>query len=209
MANAGAVIPRQRGGGFSNTESEMSFASVADACNHFERVKERFLNINGWSDISNGLAEFRLTAPDGSPKAKDPEEGDYIRINLPAPPTATSGKYEWVKIEYIVSKKSIMSDYESVAILVRPAESPVDSEKGTAHFFKKDATSTFMVRRDNTTITAEVHGRNEKPNTDVTYLFDMLRNIFLSIGAILGFSKVQWKSLVNGLIGGEKEDTGA
>ncbi len=93
-----------------------------------------------------------------------------------------------------------MSDFDSAALLVRPSPDPQNSGHTTAHFFKEDATSTFMVRRDGNTITAEVHGRNETPNTDVNHFLDSVRNIIMSIGAILGFSKLQWKSLVQGLI---------
>lgn len=158
------------------------------------------MDINNWGQISNNLAEFKLTDAEGNLKMSRPEEGDHIRINLPAPGTAGSGAYEWVMIEYIVSKSSIMADYESAALLVRPAPNPVRGGGEIAHFFKDDATTTFLVRRDGNTIIAGVHGRNETPNTDVYTLLDSIRNIIVGIGAILGFSKVQWKSLVNGLI---------
>lgn len=35
---------------------------------------------------------------------------------------------------------------------------------------------------------------------DVNHFVNSVRNIIMSIGAILGFSKLQWKSLVKGLI---------
>jgi len=47
---------------------------------------------------------------------------------------------------------------------------------------------------------AEVNGRNEQPNTDAENLIDKARNIAVAAGAMLGFSKVQWKSLVDGLV---------
>jgi hypothetical protein len=49
-----------------------------------------------------------------------------------------------------------------------------------------------------------VYGRNEKPNTDTETLSDKARNAAVAGGAITGFSKLQWKSLVNGLV--KKED---
>jgi hypothetical protein len=45
-----------------------------------------------------------------------------------------------------------------------------------------------------------VYGRNEKPNLDTEKLADKLRNAAVAAGAITAFSKLQWKSLVNGLV---------
>ncbi|MES3018687.1 MAG: hypothetical protein V4721_12945 [Bacteroidota bacterium] len=200
-------IPKQKKGAQSNTISRVQHDSLSEACVHYAVVKGRLFDVNNWGEISNNLAEFKLADPVGNLKDGIPEKGDLIRINLPAPGTETSGDYEWVRIEYILIKKSIMADNESAAIIVRPAENPETKDGQTAHFFKEDATSTFIVERRSTTISAEVHGRNENPNTSVNSLYDKLRNLIVSIGAILGFSKVQWKSFVNGLIQLEHENT--
>jgi hypothetical protein len=45
-----------------------------------------------------------------------------------------------------------------------------------------------------------VHGRNEKPNTNSDAVADKIRNTLVGLGAIAGFSKIQWKNLVKGLI---------
>jgi len=57
-----------------------------------------------------------------------------------------------------------------------------------------------MVKRKETSISAEVHGRNEKPNTKADATVDVARNAAVATGAISGFAKLQWKSLVNGLL---------
>jgi hypothetical protein len=69
-----------------------------------------------------------------------------------------------------------------------------------AHFFTEEATSNFMVKRVGNKVSAEVHGRNEKPNTEAEKLVDKARNTAVATGAVTGFAKLQWKSLVNGLI---------
>lgn len=200
MGSESIVVPRQKYGGYSDTSSEITLDSLTATCDHFEVVKKRLMNINDWGTISNRLADFQLTDSEGGNKFADPEEGDYIRINLPAPGTVLAGGYEWVKIEYIITKKSIMSDYESAAILVRPAPNPTINDQSTAHFFQDDATSTFLVRRDQIKITAEIHGRNEIPNINTFSVWDKIRNLIMYIGAILGFSKMQWKMLADGLV---------
>ena len=83
---------------------------------------------------------------------------------------------------------------------VRPATNPNNDRQDVAHFFSDEATSNFMVKREGTTITAAVYGRNEKPNTGAEKAVDKARNTAVATGAVSGFSKLQWKSLVNGFL---------
>ena len=68
------------------------------------------------------------------------------------------------------------------------------------HFFTEEASSCFLVKREKNTVTAGVYGRNEKPNTAAETFIDKARNTAVAAGAMTGFSKLQWKSLVNGLM---------
>ena len=83
---------------------------------------------------------------------------------------------------------------------VRPVASPLDPEKGTAHFFQSDATSTFRVFRRGRTVTAGVYGRNEIPNVKSPDLLDKVRNVTIAIGSFAGASRIQWESLVHGIL---------
>ena len=67
-------------------------------------------------------------------------------------------------------------------------------------FFKEDATSTFIVERDGNNLRAAVHGRNELPNTKADKPLDKARNAIVGLGAMLGLSNPQWKSLVKGIL---------
>ena len=49
-------------------------------------------------------------------------------------------------------------------------------------------------------ITAGVYGRNEVPNTKSEAVMDKVRNAAVALGAILGASRVQWESLVHGIL---------
>jgi hypothetical protein len=159
------------------------------------------LDVSHWHELSGDiLAKFQLTDASGKPVYRKAKEGDYFRITIPGPGNKAGEGYDWVHIDQIEYAGSESESYEYIAIKVRPCESPVTHEKSTAHFFKDIATSTFMVKREYNIISAEVHGRNEQPNTQTPSILDKIRNLIFGLGAILGFSKVQWKSLVNGLI---------
>jgi hypothetical protein len=201
MKSKEPMVPGQHDGASTDTEAELQLDTIAEAVQHFKTIKTRLLNVSGWGALSGmAPADFRLTDENGREVSRPAQKGDYFRINLPAPGTETGSGYDWVHIEDIEDKSNrIMSD-EYVAVTVRPSRNPLNSEKDTAHFFREEATSTFLIRRIGTIVRAEVHGRNEHPNTDTQNLADRVRNFFVAIGAMLGFSKVQWKSLVNGLI---------
>lgn len=193
--------PSQKTGASSDTESEICLNSVSDAVRHFKTVKERLLDVSSWDKL-NGmeLASFQLMDTEGKEVFRHARKGDYFRIDLPGPGSEKGSGYDWVCIEDVDNAGNEATDEESVAIKVRPAANPTSNETETAHFFREDATSTFIVRRRGAVVSAEVHGRNEKPNTIGQSISDIIRNILFAVGAMLGFSKVQWKGLVNGLI---------
>jgi hypothetical protein len=126
------------------------------------------------------------------------EKGDHFKIDIPGPGPVTGDGYDWVQVEAI--EESEKEDEQSIAIRVRPATNPNNNRKDVAHFFSDDATSCFMVKREHNKVTAAVYGRNEKPNTKTETLTGKARNAAIASGAVTGFSKLQWKSLVNGLV---------
>lgn len=194
-------IPPQREGIKTDTVSSVKHRSEHDAIEHFLVVKARLFNISEWDKIAGkASAGFKLTDASGTPVNRKPIQGDHIRIDLPAPKTDDGEGYEWVVIEQVDDQSNPSSDEEYLAIKVHPADSPLNNKKAVAHFFEPETSSTFIVRRNKSSIQAEVHGRNEVPNTHAENLWGKIRNLFIAIGAMLGVSKLQWKSLVNGLI---------
>ncbi|MES2874080.1 MAG: hypothetical protein V4708_10185 [Bacteroidota bacterium] len=195
------VIPKQEQGVSTDTVSKIKLDTVDEALWDFEIVKDRLLDVSHWHELSGEiLARFQLIDEEGNMLYRRAREGDYLRINIPGPGNKDGEGYDWVRIELIEFTENEAESFEYVAMTVRPCPSPLNNEKATAHFFKNIATSTFLVKRKYNVISAEVHGRNEKVNTGSESISSQIRNFVVGIGAILGFSKVQWKSLVDGLI---------
>ena len=190
-----SLIPDNEEGIQTNTESSVTLNSNQDALIHFKKVIERLLHINRWHDLAGtATANFQLTNNKGNEVEREVQQGDHLRIKIPAPGSVTGDGYDWVMVEAIEVLENC------VAIRVRPASNPKNNKEDVAHFFDASATSSFVVKMDGNTITAGVYGRNEKPNTDAETMVDKVRNTAIASGAIAGFSKIQWKSLVNGLI---------
>jgi hypothetical protein len=193
------LIPENRSGMETNTESTAECRDEAEAKEFFSLVRQRLLHVNGWHELAGtGTADFALTDSSGNEVARNAQQGDHFRIDIPGPGPATGDGYDWVQVEAVEEEHN--GDNECVAIRVRPATNPLNEKTDVAHFFTDDATSSFIVKRESNRITAGVYGRNEKPNTKADTVTDKLRNAAVGTGAITGFSKLQWKSLVNGLV---------
>jgi hypothetical protein len=195
------IVPKNEVGSKTDTIETVEASTLQQALALFEKSKQRLLDINKWSKIAGtASAKFNLTDATGEKVTRAPQVGDFFQIDVPAPGTDTGDGYDWVRIEAIEDNSDNNAASESVAIKVRPCSNPTNNKEDTAHFFKEDATSTFIVERNGNKVTAEVHGRNEIPNTDADKTLDKVRNAIVGLGAVTGVSKLQWKNLVKGLL---------
>jgi hypothetical protein len=193
------IIPEQETGVESNTESSVELNNNEEAVRAFDLLKQRLLNVNLWHSLAGKLtAAFQLTDANGNPVDRSAQKGDHFKIDIPAPGPVTGDGHDWVQVEEIEDEKN--DDSETLAIRVRPATNPGNEHSDVAHFFGDDATSCFMVKREGKKLTAAVYGRNEKPNTDADSIVDKARNLAVATVAVAGGAKLQWKSLVDGLV---------
>jgi hypothetical protein len=194
-------IPEQHQGGSSDVEQNLDSSTPRQAHSGFVEAARRLLDINHWKEISSPLsASFQLADGQGAPLDRVPKPGDYIRIDIPGPGTATGRGYDWVRIESIDDKPNPGGNHESLIIRVRPVPSPLNNERDVAHFFDASATSTFMIERSELRVTASVHGRNEVPNKEVERTADKVRNTIVGNAATSGLSALQWNLLVEGIL---------
>lgn len=193
------LIPEQHTGGESNTEAEVILSNEQEAKLFFEVACQRLVHVNGWHELAGtGTAEFILCDAAGNEVQRTAQQGDHFKIDIPGPGSVSGDGYDWVQIETI--EKVENPEEESLLIRVRPATNPNNERKDTAHFFTDEATSNFVIKRQGLKVKAEVHGRNEKPNVQAEKVVDKARNAAVATGAIAALSKLQWQSLVNGLV---------
>lgn len=193
------IVPPQYEGSQTNTEAVETLPTESDAREFFDVVKNRLLNVNGWHDYAGkGTAAFQLTDAAGKEVERTAQKGDHFKIDIPGPGSVSGEGYDWVQIEEIAEVHNKEGD--SIAVRVRPATDPQNDRPDIAHFFNSEATSNFVVTRKGTEVKAAVYGRNEKPNTEAETVVDKVRNTAVATGATSGFSNIQWKSLVTGLL---------
>src|SRR5688572_31065879 len=195
------IIPPQHEGGKKDIDHSVTAADIDDARKLFFIARNRLLQVNEWDKLAGvASAKFILTDSDGNEVHRTAEKGDYFKIDLPGPGSVEGKGFDWVYIEAIEDKSDSTGPYESIGMRVRPSGNPKEKGENVAHFFEDTATSSFVVERHEKEVTAAVFGRNEVPNTSTTKLTDKIRNAVVGITAIAGFSNVQWKNLVKGLI---------
>ena len=193
------LIPQQYEGAQSETQSSKECTDKIECDHLYELVKQRLFNVNNWHDYAGKLtAVFQLTDANGEEVNRYVQKGDHFRIEIPAPASQTGDGSDWVRVEEI--REAEEQGGKFAAIQVRPATNPLNTNKDVAHFFSDEATSSFLVKQEGNTVIAAVYGRNEKPNTDAEKVIDKTRNALIATGAVSGFSKLQWKSLVDGLL---------
>lgn len=193
------LVPAQQAGNKLNVEHSIITSSVKEAVALFTNSVKRLMDVNHWHELTgSALSHFQITDKNGEATDRVLKENDLFKIEVPGP--KGSEKFDWVRVEMIKTRTN------RVAIRVRPAASPLHPDSGTAHFFKDTATSTFQVFRRGRIVTAGVYGRNEVPNVSLPDLTDNIRNAAVAIGAIAGASRVQWESLVNGILDVKKEE---
>jgi len=195
------LIPEQISGSEMNTVAEASFETLEEAIAFYKLAKHRLMSVSNWAKICGTEAtNFELLNPQGTGPG-ELKEGNLIKIDIPGPGTHLGGGYDWVKIEQIEENKM---NQQYFGFKVRPCPNPERPTEGTAHFFKETSSSTFLVRLSGYTVQAEMHGRNEEPNTVEPSFFDGLRNMAVGYSAKIGLSYPQWKLLVEGIVDTQK-----
>lgn len=202
LAAAGeAIIPRQKEGAKKDIDHTMIAADENDARKLFMIARNRLVNINHWHEYAKPVtAVFKLTDRYGSEVARTVETGDHFRIDLPGPGNTEGGGYDWVRVEAIEDKSYPDGPAEYIAFRVRPTFDPKQQGENVAHFLSNHSTSTFALMRDGREVTAAVFSRNEVSNTETTAITDKVRNTVVAATAVMGFSNIQWKNLVKGIL---------
>lgn len=189
-------IPVNIAGKAVDIEHSVTEPTEEEAIKTFNRACKRLQNPQVWKEIAGTFsASFHISNSEQSNPQRLTRVSDHLRINIPS-----LGKgYDWVRVAAI-SERADPVDGDEFGIQLRPSVNPDKPHEGIAHFFKKDASSTFIIQRKGKVVKAYYHGRNEVPNTNDVPLVDKVRNKIVAEGALAGVSAVQWKALIKGLL---------
>ena len=206
MKSSPEFVPENFEGKPLDIEHSITAADLHEAINTYKRTCARLQNPGVWQQLAGSVgAGFELFSNTNKPAKRLMKKGDFLRIDIPGPGSAVGGGYDWVEVESF--EESVAPDAEeSFGITLRSSKNPAKPLDGTAHFFKEDASSSFIIKRNGLTVTACYYGRNELPNTNTSSMVDKLRNSLVATGAIAGLSNLQWHALTKGLLAAEIGD---
>ncbi|GCC50326.1 hypothetical protein SanaruYs_05410 [Chryseotalea sanaruensis] len=122
----------------------------------FKTAKQRLTDVNAWHLLAGkAMAKFVLVNAEGQPIHRQPISGDHFKIDSIGTGSKEGDGYDWVRIETIQMQSN--GDSECYGFTVRPSPNPNKSTYKTAHFCSNESTSTFIVKREGTMVTAEIH----------------------------------------------------
>jgi hypothetical protein len=198
-------IPLNTEGKEVDLEHSITVASAEEAGEIFDMACNRLLRPSLWQELAGTAgASFELATVGNDGPNRPVVENDLIKIDVPGPGGILGEGGDWVKVEAI-EKNFIPGAEESFGLRVRACNNPNTIVTDTAHFFKAEATSTYIIKRTGEKITLNYYGRNEMPNTHTISIIDNIRNGIVAAGAVTGLSNLQWKALLKGLVQ-RKED---
>ena len=193
------IVPPQFTGQEIETEATKELTNEADAKTLYLLARKKLLEVNNWNKIAGAItAQFQIIDEKGEKVDREVKKGDHLRINIPGPGTKEGNGYDWVLVEEL--KEISDGSLQSIGFRVRPNGNPFSEKNETAHFYSKEATSTFIITRENSKLISWIIDRNLLPNTEPRSLVDKVRDVVVGISAIAGFSKVQWQGLADCLI---------
>ena len=197
------IIPTQFAGQEIEVEATKELKNEAEAKSLYNVAKKKLLDVNNWKKIAGTItAQFQIINEKGEEVTRYVKKGDYLRINIPGPGSKGGEGYDWVLVEEL--KEINMESLQSVGFRVRPNENPFGEKNETSHFYSKEATSSFIICRENSQLISRIVDRNLLPNTESGSLVDKVRDVVVGVSAIAGLSKLQWQQLANGLIKNQK-----
>jgi len=171
-----------------NIESTVIALSEKAASIRFKQASERLLNVTKWHTLPCSLlSELRLTDEAGNNIERHVRENDYFVFN-----SLDGGVEEWVKVETLQFVNNQIDSSESVVMCARPSQKPIDELDVCAS--PVSPANTFRVFRKGLNVTVAVHGDNEHQEASGS------GSIKSALGAIPGVARVQWRSLVNGIL---------
>ena len=190
-------ILQQRAASNLNVESSIVALSHEHATELFIEATNRLLNINRWHTLPCSLlTDLRLTDDKGFEVDRQVRENDYFILNN------ANGDGEWVKVERVFLQCDPSGPREMLTMRARPTSSPLVRGEESIR-----PSNTFKVTRQGLNVTVTVYGKNDLDKNEDNDSFKSYwaaehetKRPDLTVGAIPGVARVQWRSLVHGIL---------
>ena len=192
-------IPAQLKGGCHDIVSMHCANTVDKAKANYKELQRRLVAVNEWHTFSEKIkAEFILVTPINDQPTDELKVGNLIKIDIPGPGSPSGSGFDWTEISKVETDDD--EEFPYFAFTLKPCPAPDTKDDTVAHFYSKESSNTFIIRRIGTCIYVEVHGRNEIENTSDAPLLDIVRNKAVAIGSKFGIGSLNWMGFASALL---------
>ena len=130
------ATPAHTKGKFVDAEHAVEEPTLEEAIVTYNRACARMLNPPVWEQLTAGKnVSFKLATENEDEVQRLAKEGDYFKIDLPGPGSASGQGYDWVIVEPIEENTSPEAD-DSLAMRLRACSNPHTEAESVAHFFQ-------------------------------------------------------------------------
>lgn len=178
-----------------NIECTVTATSDEMANGIFKLATQRLLDVNTWNKLNGSLlSDCQLIDARGFKVDRNVHSNDYLQIQEVNDQAADS--YKWIKVEKVEESQS-PEGTESIVLQTRSAVNPWDYSTDQE---REVLPGIISIARRGLHITARVYAQaqHEIESNDV---IDRMRNISNVMYLALGGYCVQWRSLVNAILG--------
>ncbi|QTV05565.1 hypothetical protein [Faecalibacter bovis] len=187
------LIPKHEKG---NNRDTIVFktSAIELASSNFVFIKQRLLNVNNWGNFCTKTpVEFKVYDSNCSLNEGYVNLNDYIKIQIDLPTFSrrlSELVSDWVEVVRIEEHTDSNSAY--FLMQLAPIECPSKETKEIEHFYSNNATKTFILYRNNQTISLSIHGRNEEVNFKVKSKTKAFRNFLVANFGVIGIDNYLW-----------------
>ncbi|WP_437918774.1 hypothetical protein [Sphingobacterium sp. LRF_L2] len=196
-------IPQQQDGKQLDLRAVEHYESEAATTAAYQQARNRLLDVNNWHIVAGSATSARFTLCDGFANeiTGNARIGDYVKIDIPGPGSFLGDGFDWVRITLLEELKDAIRITLQPTAMPKTTAVPEKMEQNiSAHFFNRQASSTFTLCVQEHKLIVRYYGRNEQINLQSTNILEKIRNSAVGVAAKLGFSSPQWEKLTKGFL---------
>lgn len=192
-----SLLPHQHKGGSTGILAKKDMATRHDAILLYQIAIERLMLVNHWSKWCDKAGKFQLCDSLGteitSPRVT---EGLLIRVHLEE--NEGESMTRWLKVTEVFQEKDLLRDETLTGFSTLPVSSPLG--EASEQKINPAEESIFYVMRRTNVVTAYMNELPEPGASLPQRFFKQALHLTIVFGNLLGFSKTQWRCLLQGFL---------
>lgn len=195
------LIPQHKKGNVRDTISFLS-SDPSVASSNFTLLKQRLFNINNWGDYCTKTpVEFKIHNANCEFLDRYVKLNDLVKIEVPFLNLSSSINelfIDWVKVTKVIEEDN--DDTSLILIQLTPIINPSNDSDEIEHFYDQCASNTFILFRNQNTISLSIHGRNESINYKTKSKLKAFRNLLVANIGFIGLDNLLWYDFAEKLL---------